>query len=71
MREPGEGRSGNDDAGTASGRGCNGGGVIPRGDSVSEYGGAWSVIGGIGLRPSAWADRPPDELLPVSVVPAE
>lgn len=40
MREPGEGRSGNDDAGTANGGGCSGGGVIPRGDSVSEYGGA-------------------------------
>jgi len=71
MSDPGDGRSGNDDAGTANGGGCSGGGVIPRGDSVREYGGAWSLIGGIGLRPSARADRPPDELLPVRVVPAE
>jgi hypothetical protein len=37
MRVPGDGNSGKEDGGTANGGGgCIGGGVIPRGDSVSE-----------------------------------
>ena len=72
MRVPGDGSSGRVEGGIARGAGVgSGGGVIPRGDSVSEYGGAdWSVMGGKGLRTSAGAERPPDELLPVPV-PAE
>ena len=39
MSVPGDGRSGNDDAGTSNGGGgWSGGGVIPLGDSVREYG---------------------------------
>ena len=37
IKVPGEGKSGNEDGGTANGGGgCISGGVIPLGDSVSE-----------------------------------